>query len=94
MVATNSGDQMNTRRQFLGGLALTGGLTVLSHKALANLPEIQTRTEPTTAQPVVDESCGYLTVGSAIDRSEWRGDAVKPRSIILPVQSVGKGLCP
>ncbi|MGA0341860.1 MAG: twin-arginine translocation signal domain-containing protein, partial [bacterium] len=34
---------MNTRRQFLGGLALTGGLAALSHRALAHLPEIQTR---------------------------------------------------
>ena len=55
---------MNTRKQFLGGLALTGGLAALSHKALANIPEIQTRNEPTTAQPVVDESCEvkYLPV--------------------------------
>jgi FtsP/CotA-like multicopper oxidase with cupredoxin domain len=43
---------------------LTGGLAALSHKALANIPEIQTRNEPTTAQPVVDESCevNYLPV--------------------------------
>ena len=43
---------------------MTGGLAALSHKALANIPEIQTRNEPTTAQPVVDESCevNYLPV--------------------------------
>ena len=36
---------------------MTGGIAALSHKALANIPEIQTRNEPTTAQPVVDKSC-------------------------------------
>ena len=43
---------------------MTGGIAALSHKALANIPEIQTRNEPTTAQPVVDESCevNYLPV--------------------------------
>ena len=43
---------------------MTGGLAALSHKALANIPEIQTHNEPTTAQPVVDESCevNYLPV--------------------------------